>query len=425
MKERSFSEWMDWLQGRADPCRIKLGLERLHPIVKRLGLQQFDCPVITVTGTNGKGSTLAFLETYLSHQGYRVGLYTSPHFHSYTERVRVGQKSVSKDDFCLAFKVIEAACNQEPLTYFEIGTLVALYLFKQVPLDFIFLEVGLGGRLDAVNCIDANLAVMTNVALDHTEFLGETLEAIAIEKSGIIKPTTEAVVLGDAHIPAIAHQRATQFNIPVFQAEQQFGFKKYLHHWAWWGEGQHFDQLPYGALPVENIATAIQLLYCLPQVEITEQCLKSSIQSASLAGRFQTISKRPKIILDVAHNPAACQWLAKRLRENPISGKTLAVFSALNDKDVYHMTQALEEEVDQWVLVGLSGQRGQTIETLSQFVSPDTAKVVLKSKVSDGIDYALSHATEYDRILVTGSFYMAAEAMIVLKCHKELEIGSI
>jgi dihydrofolate synthase/folylpolyglutamate synthase len=415
-------EWLDHQQ-RVHPKEVALGLERVAAVAARLGVQRPARNVVTVGGTNGKGSTVAFVEAIARAAGHRVGAFTSPHLLRYNERIRIDGADVSDAALVAAFEAIEAARDATPLTYFEYGTLAALLLFKQADLDLAILEVGLGGRLDAVNLVDADVAVVTTVALDHMEYLGNDRESIGAEKAGIFRPGRPAVI-GELDPPGALVRHADRIGAVSIRAGRHYKFGDKLGgKWFWQDDTAKFELTrPKLAAPAQtaNAAAAIAAIRALgATLPVNADHIAVGVAVASVPARLQRVPGPVEILVDVAHNPQAAQQLAQWMLRNRPLGATQAVFSALSDKDVPNMVGALLGSVDQWRLAGLPqvAGRGQDIETLWRQISGLMSRT-LSSKhetVAEALAAARAQAHPGDRILVFGSFHTAAQALEQLK----------
>ena len=411
---RSLADWLAYIE-RQHPQTIALGLERVDRVRRALGLQP-PFPFVTVGGTNGKGSVCAMLEAILHCAGYRVGCYTSPHLLRYNERVRIGRAEVSDADLVRAFAAVEKARGETPLTYFEFGTLAALWLFIERKVEAGVLEVGLGGRLDAVNVFDTDCAVIVTVDIDHVDYLGAERETIGYEKAGIFRAGRPAVC-ADAAPPARLARHAAEIGAQLLVIGTDFGAKAQGTQWQYWGPRGKRGALPYpalrGARQLANAAAAIAALDCLRErLPVAMNDIRSGLLQAENPGRFQVLPGRPVVILDVAHNPQAARVLAESLSAMKISGRTLAVFAMLRDKDIAGVVAALQAKVDHWFVSGLPGPRGAGVAELQQIMSAaGVAAATPCADVAAAYTQACELATENDRILIFGSFYTVAAVM--------------
>lgn len=408
-RELNLNEWLAYLE-TLHPHAIELGLTRVREVAKRYNLLNSTCPVITVTGTNGKGSCVTFIESILLAAGYRVGAYLSPHLIHYTERVRINGNPVSDVAMCAAFTAIESVRQQTTLTYFEYGTLAALWLFQQQTLDCIILEVGMGGRLDAVNIVDPDVAIITSVALDHCDWLGADRESIAHEKAGIMR-CGRPLIYGEPAIPQIVKAQAIKLTAPLYALEQAYSYHCQDAEWTWQSGNLIWQRLPLPNLPITSAAAALMAVACLQKdFQISELAIRQGLLHAFLPGRCQVMQTQPQVILDVAHNPAAGHYLVKRLKEMPCKGKTWLVAGMLLDKDHAGTLQPLQTVADGWWFADLDGPRGGKGSDLAKCINlAEDAKVF--SSVTLALQDAMADAASDDRIVVMGSFYTVAEVL--------------
>lgn len=376
--------------------------------------------VITVAGTNGKGSTCAMLESILRSAGYRVGLYTSPHLRRYHERVRIDGREASDDTLCAGFERVEAARGASALTYFEFGTLAAFVCFAGAGLDVAILEVGLGGRLDAVNAIDADCAVVTAIDLDHQEWLGDTREAIGREKAGIFRAGRPAVC-GDPDPPASLLDEAARVGVRLFRAGRDFRADPGPDGWAWRAGERARTGLPYpslrGAHQIGNAATALMALECLAdRLPVNQAQVREGLLNVRLPGRFQVLPGRPLRVLDVAHNPQAVRVLAATLREQTVTGRTVAVFGMLKDKDIAAVFREMRGAIDGWYLATLGGERGTSAEELARQARAAGIDAPLQTFATPASAWAAAtaEAGDPDRIVGFGSFYVVGDILASL-----------
>ncbi|OBS08912.1 bifunctional tetrahydrofolate synthase/dihydrofolate synthase [Acidihalobacter prosperus] len=411
MRFASLDEWLAW-QETLSPRAIDLGLDRVRAVGERMRVVRPTCPVITVAGTNGKGSTVAMLSAMLRAAGYRVGAYTSPHLLRYNERVCVDDEPVSDAFLCAAFDAIDAARGDTRLTYFEYGTLAALWCFAQANVEVMLLEVGLGGRLDAVNIVDADVAVVTTIDLDHTDWLGDTRELIAIEKAGIQR-AGRPLVCGDRAPPASLLRVAVDVGSELLCIGRDFDVEWVDGGlcWQWHGETEH---LPAPALPgrfqADNAACACMALACLrARLPTTQQARADGLRHIRLGARFEPLAGAAcEVVCDVAHNPQAARALSAQLADRPVTGRNLAVFSALADKDVPSIVAAMDQRIDVWYVAGLEAPRGLTAQALVERMGTVSGKVATHPEIVDAYAAACRDATAGDRIVVFGSFLTVA-----------------
>lgn len=387
---------------------IELGLERVKQVAERLDLLKPAPKVFTVAGTNGKGTTCCTLESILLAAGLRVGVYSSPHLLRYTERVRIQGQELSEAEHSHSFAQIEAGRGGISLTYFEFGTLSALQLFKQAKLDVVILEVGLGGRLDATNIIDSDVAAITSIALDHTDWLGYDRESIGREKAGVFRRGKPAVV-GEPDMPHAIADVAVELGAHLYRLGEAWQFSQQEKHWCWQcGERQLID-LPLPNVPLANAGTALAVLH-YSGLSLSDDALRQGLQAASLPGRFQIISEQPLLILDVAHNPHAARYLTNRLAQLPKHGKVRAVVGMLSDKDIEGTLLCLSEQVDEWYCAPLEGPRGASAEQLAQHLAVSRQF----SDVETAWRQAMQDADTQDVVIVCGSFHTVAHVMAAL-----------
>jgi len=408
----SLTDWLDW-QEQLHPRSIDLGLERVAAVARRLGLHNPAIPVISVAGTNGKGSSVALLEAVYRAAGYRTGCYTSPHLMRYNERIRIDGSEISDGALCDAFEQIDQVRAGISLTYFEFGTLTALQLFRRQPLDVLILEVGLGGRLDAVNMVDADVALVTAIGVDHSEWLGPDREAIAAEKAGIFRAGRPAVC-ADPVPPASLQRAARSLGAVWLAAGTDFDWLATPDGWTWRGRDQEIGSLPLPALPgrhqLDNAAGVLQVIACLQErLPVPVAALHTGLRSVRLAGRCQY---HAGLLLDVAHNPAAAAVLAQVLRAQPCRGRTWLVAGMLDGKDVAGFAAALSACVDRWCAVSLGGPRGLSSAELAQRLQDAGVHQVSRfDSVAAALASVTAQAGADDRIVVSGSFLTVAEAL--------------
>ncbi len=417
----TLADWLAYIE-RQHPRAIDMGLARVHEVAARLRLARPARHVITVAGTNGKGSTVAFIEAIARAAGWTVGAYTSPHLLAYNERVRIDGRDVDDAALVAAFEAVEAARTHDagtevPLTYFEYGTLAALWLFERSALDLVVLEVGLGGRLDAVNVVDADVAVITTVDLDHQDWLGDDRERIGVEKAGIAR-AWKPLVLGEKDPPSSVLGHAYAIGASTWRADNDFFCERLdAGRWRWREVGFELElPLPALAAPVQlrNAATAIAALRALDE-QVPGTAWAEGVAAARLPGRLQRFERDGvEVLVDVGHNPQAARELAAWLDAVPSSGRTLAVYAALGDKDAPGVARALGERVDAWFLAGLesAGPRGTCVDALAVRLAGTVAgQGDRHPDVASALAAALARTRAGDRILAFGSFHTAAEAL--------------
>lgn len=415
--------WLALLESRHAEIHINMGLDRVREVKERMGLA-FDCPVIMVAGTNGKGSTCAMLESILLRAGYRVGLYSKPHFLDFNERARVGGELASDAALVASFNAVEAQRGATALTYFEFTTLAIMHLLAGAGLDVAVLEVGLGGRLDAVNVIDPDVAIVTSVDIDHTDFLGSTREQIGFEKAGIFRPG-KAAICSDPVPPQALVAHAEAIGADLWLLGRDFNYSGDKQQWNYGGRAQRRNSLAYpslrGANQLLNASAALAALEVLRLVlPVGAQEVRTGLVLVELPGRFQVLPGRPTVILDVAHNPHAASALAQNLGNMGFHPFTYAVFGIMQDKDVDAVIAPLARYVDHWCVTDLASPRSSASADLAARVGalplgdakPEERSVAAFPDPAQAFANAMSRAGENDRIVVFGSFYTVAGVMV-------------
>ncbi len=424
----TLEEWLAY-QGQVHPRAIDLSLGRLTEVLTRLQWRRPALPVITVAGTNGKGSVVAFCAAILAAAGCKVGTFTSPHLRDYRERIRVADRDVEDLQLIAAFERIERARDGIGLTFFEYNTLAALLILETAQLDAWILEVGMGGRFDAVNVVDPDVAVVVSIGFDHMEFLGRSLDEIAREKAGIFR-AGRAAVIGSRDPPSVLEATATALGAPLKRLGYEFDYTRSANLWHYRGSRWDLPDLPPPALrgdqQYENAATAIAALEELKlRAPVSAAAVAQGLAGVRLVGRFQVIPGKdatgaaagPTWILDVAHNPAAARALAGNLRSLPSRGRTLAVCGILADKDADGIFEELAASIDAWLFVSTDGERGSTGESLAARIGVRRGASLVGSPTEAYDDIpaacaaALAAADPHDRILVFGSFHTVGPAL--------------
>jgi dihydrofolate synthase/folylpolyglutamate synthase len=417
-----FNNVADWLayQETLNVKSIDLGLERVKAVYDRLQLTPRWRAVVTVAGTNGKGSCVAMLTSILTQGGYRVGTYSSPHLFRYNERICINGQPVDDATLCEAFEMVEKARDEIALTYFEFGTLAALLIFAQASLDAVVLEVGLGGRLDAVNIIDPDVALITALDIDHVDWLGHDRESIAREKAGIMRPGKPTVCI-DLDPPLSLRAHAQQLGAVTYFINQEFTCQVLDEvAWCWRYDGQAAVHYPYpplvGDFQLRNAAGVIMSLELLKQrLPVNEQSIAQGLKRTSIAGRFQVVPAEVTHIFDVAHNAQAAQALADNLKHFICKGRSLAVAGMLADKAIAEVVQAMAPVIDHWYVGALHVPRAASVEHLADQVSKgtrgDKARIAVFSDIESAYAAASHDAIEGDRIVIFGSFYAVAAVL--------------
>ena len=409
---KTLAAWLEFIE-RQHPKTIALGLDRVAAVFQRMRIA-LDVPVITVAGTNGKGSTCAMLEAMLRAGGYRTALYTSPHLERYNERVRIAGEEASDEALAASFEAVEAARAGTELTYFEYGTLGALWLFAREKVEAAVLEVGLGGRLDAVNVVDTDCAVLTSVGIDHVDYLGPDRESIGREKAGILRAGKPAVIAEPQPPQSVLAAPGEKLLIG-----KQFGYADEKTQWSYWGPSGKRGGLAHPALrgstQLRNASAAMCALDCLHQkLPLAMQDIRRGLAEVTLPARFQVLPGRPQVILDVAHNVQAAEVLAENLATSGFAPETIGVCGMLRDKDVDGVLRTLAPRITRWHMASLSGPRAASAEELAQHVKGAERF----SSPSAAFDAALSRANENDKIVVFGSFLTVGEVIGWLKNNK-------
>jgi dihydrofolate synthase/folylpolyglutamate synthase len=416
----TLAAWLAYLE-TLHPKAIAMGLERVAAVCAKMNAALV-CPVVTVTGTNGKGSTCAMLESVARCAGHRTGLYTSPHLMRYNERVKIAGEALADDALVGAFNAVEDARADVPLTYFEYGTLAALWTFARARLDVAILEVGLGGRLDAVNIVDADVAVVTSIDFDHMDYLGPTREDIAYEKAGIFR-AGRPVVCAEPDPPSTLSAHAQAIGAPIVQIGRDYGFVAEDRQWQYWGPAGRRYGLPFpalrGAYQLANAATVLAVLDVMrDRLHVGAGAVRDGLIAVDLPGRFQVLPGRPAIVLDVAHNPHAARVLAATLGSMGYFAKTVAVFGMFADKDVVGVIAAVKSRIDRWFVATLPGPRGASAaevhaELMGAGVAPQALRMF--DDVAAAFAAARAEVGEADRIIVFGSFLTVAAALAAAK----------
>ena len=426
---RNLTSWLKHIE-QLHPKTIAMGLDRVQQVLQRLALKP-DFKIITVAGTNGKGSTCAMLSQIYLHAGYRVACYTSPHLLRYNERVRLNGEEVSDEDLCLAFAAVEQARlgnlpdDEISLTYFEVGTLAAVWHFCQQNVDIAILEIGLGGRLDAVNVFNPDCAIVTSVDIDHQEFLGTTRESIGMEKAGVYRAGVPAIC-GDINPPETLVNHALKIHANFMRIQHDFAYHKTASGWQFLLANQVLYDLPLPALEgdyqLTNASSAIAAVNSLQtQLPVGMQAIADAMSHVTLAGRFQTVLLAPKLILDVAHNPHAAIALAKNLKAHKvqINAKTFAIFSMLADKDISGVVDALKDEIDVWYVASIDHVRSASVTDLVSAIllAVPKAKIKTFASIADACKNAKCDmqtcldSNEDDKIVAFGSFFTVSNVM--------------
>jgi dihydrofolate synthase/folylpolyglutamate synthase len=426
MRFTHLAEWLAWQQ-TLHHSTIELGLDRVRAVLQRLAWHQPDYPVFVVGGTNGKGSCVALLDSLLSAGGYRVGTFTSPHLIHYNERICIAGRNVSDAALVDAFARIDSARGEISLTFFEFNTLAALLIFESAQLDAMVLEVGMGGELDAVNVVDADVAIVSSVALDHCEWLGSDVETIGRVKAGIFRRDQPAL-FGSRVRPQSIDDTAAKCGARLLCLGRDFDVHARNSTWDWQGVAVSLRELPQpalsGSMQFENAATVLTALECIQaRLPLAREAIETGLRNVQLAGRFQSIStSHPRIewLLDVAHNPAAAITLADNLAKHAStqlqSRRTLAICGMLGDKDIAGVIAAVQPHIDVWIVAGVEGPRALSPQALARAVSSTGAEVAhIAVDVAAACEHARGMVSDGDRIVVFGSFHTVGPALAWLR----------
>jgi len=415
----SLSDWLQFISEQHYK-EMELGLDRVHKVFNQIGLQPFKIPVITVAGTNGKGSSVAMLESIYSEAGYTTGAYTSPHLTVFNERIRIGGKFCSDEALCAAFQQIEDKRDGVPLTYFEFATLAAFIIFAQASLDVLLLEVGLGGRLDAVNIVVPDVALITRIGVDHADWLGDNREDIGGEKAGIIHLSSIAVI-ADPEPPASLIRIAEETALSNFQLNVHYAHKADEDKWSWESADKKLAKLPVppmaGRAQLDNAAGALMAVQVLQKMlNVSDDEIRQGLDKTELAGRFQVIAGDPIVVLDVAHNEDSAELLAENLSRQSISGRTLAVLGMLRDKDIEAIIPRVSTCIDAWYVGGLDAARSAPAEDLARCLKAGQAENISQFRYIEAAwEAAKADAVKGDRIVVFGSFHTVGAIICALQ----------
>ncbi len=417
MTRSGLADWLARLE-KFSPEEIVLGLERVRKVLDRLDIA-LPRHVFHVAGTNGKGSSVALAQALLMSAGQRVGAYTSPHILRYNERINVDGQPAEDADIVAAFERVEAVRGDVPLTYFEYGTIAAMLVFEQAGIDTAVLEIGMGGRLDAVNAIEPDAGLITSIGLDHCEWLGNTLEDIGREKAGIMRPD-KPIVYASNEVPASVIEHANAISADLRLAGRDYRWSSTQDGWEWQGRATTLRDLVFPALrapiQLQNAAGVLALLEAAGFADILDRDrVNTTLKSVSIPGRMQTLTTDREWLLDVAHNPAAAQALARGLSAVPARGRTVAIVGMLGDKDVEGLVSALGSAVDKWIAVRANSPRAIPVDELARRVANCANRGCLEAaSMADALEQARRVTAGDDRILVTGSFFVVGPALEAL-----------
>lgn len=416
MKHRDLSAWLEYIQG-LHVRSIDLSLERVKEIYRKLYPQGIEAKVITIAGTNGKGSSAELIASIYATAGYSVGKYTSPHLVEFNERFEINRAPVSDESLILAFEQVERARQSVPLTFFEFATLIAIYLFAEAKLDVMVMEVGLGGRLDAVNILDSDIALITNISIDHSSWLGDTVEQIALEKAGIARPQRPVIIASD-NAPANLYEYLLKLGALTYVKDINFYLTdhKKTNDWSWQSADILLDNLPMpfgqSGVQLDNAAGVLMLIDVMQAVlEVEPRAITAGIEAASLVGRCQLAERQPMLILDVSHNEASLKRLAKFIRQQQkqgLEGKCIAVCGMLRDKEVANSLRHMKGIVDSWYLATIHHERGSSAEELQTYLS-DQQQTACFDHVEMAYEAAKKVVKKCDCLVVFGSFHIVGD----------------
>ncbi|MCU8103000.1 bifunctional tetrahydrofolate synthase/dihydrofolate synthase [Shewanella sp. SM101] len=401
----ALEQWLDYLLS-IHPTEIDMGLTRVSKVAQTLGLLDLGpTKIVTVAGTNGKGTTCAMLENILRLSGLTVGVYSSPHMLKYNERVRINGSDVSDSDFVTAFEQIEAARGDISLTFFEYATLAGLILFKTAQLDVVILEVGLGGRLDATNIIDADISVLTSVDLDHESYLGNTRELVGREKAGIFRSGKPAIV-GEPNLPHTVNDVANEVGAILYRVGNEFSYQVHGNLWDFQGQVLKLHDLALPTLPLPNAVTVLAVIE-QGWPDITPSIIAEGISTARLTGRLERVSEQPLVLLDVAHNPHAARFLVQQLAPIVVGKRVFALCGMLKDKDIAGVLPVINPLIDTWYLVSLHGERGASSAMLRKTLATEAVAFEFED-ISEAWSALKAQINPDDVVIVFGSFYTVA-----------------
>ncbi len=412
---KNLNETLAYLN-QLNPTEVDLCLTRILKVTKPLSLLDFNCPVITVAGTNGKGSVVKTLETIFTLAGYKVGAYTSPHILHFNERIRFCNAEISDDELLESLRYVEKHRESVSLSFFEFTTLAAFHFYQKMQPDLIILEVGMGGRLDAVNCVDPDISVITSIDFDHMEYLGTTLEEIGFEKAGIARPQKPLVFI-DEIIPKSIVRHVAEIGAELLCAGKDFYSVIQSEGWSWKGVASEYLNLPMPHLKLQNVAGALMVVELLQnRLPVSIPAVYKGVAEVTLEGRFE-YSNIPGLVFDVAHNPASAKWLAEQIKNRHPGGKKYAIFSMLKDKDISASIRPFIDLLDVWHISELNNvSRAETVDKISDILREEGVKTCYTfPAVSDAVSCALNeYDAKTDLIIIFGSFHTVEQAKIYL-----------
>ncbi len=424
MRFNTVAQWLTW-QESLNPKEIELGLDRVIQVKQSLGLNSFDFIVVTVAGTNGKGSSIAILSSILNAAGYRVGTYTSPHLLRYNERITINGQDITDQELCGVFDLVDRARGDISLTYFEFGTLAALVSFNKAnELDIVLLEVGLGGRLDAVNAFEPDITLITTIDIDHTDWLGDTRESIAKEKAGILRKNIP-LVYNELNPPQSLLQEVKRLDVKAYYygVDYKYDRESDSDTWAWNGPERIYNNLAkpslLGEIQYLNASGALMVLNLLSEkFAVESEAINLGLRQLKLAGRYHLIHQQYDHIFDVAHNVQSAAQLAKSLSKNRCKGRTHAIFAMLSDKDMAGVINEMTPEIDLWHVPQLYNPRAVSAQIISDAIASiveNNIPVNVCSSVTETYQQVFAVMKENDRVVIFGSFYVVADILAALQ----------
>ncbi len=413
MRDKNIKEWLDHIHS-LHVTEMDLSLERTREVADRLGLLRPSYSVITVGGTNGKGSCVAGLEAIYKASDYRVGAFTSPVLFRHNEYARVQGIDATDADFCQAFAEVDTARKEITLTPFEFTTLATFIIFQNANLDVCLLEVGLGGRFDAVNIIDADVSIVASIGIDHAAILGNTRELIACEKAGIFRSDRPAIC-GDFNPPQTLIDAAREIKSFLYCQAKDFGYEEKETHWSWRSKKTKLENLPLPRLALQNMSSVLMAVELMQaKLPVERFAIDKALAEVNLTGRIQVVKGPVTHIFDVSHNPAAAEFLANYLHENKCTGKTRAVFSMLADKDIIGTLEVIKKHIDAWYISALHVKRGASMKILLDcFQKTKIKNRKENSSIAEAFKNAINESQPGDRVVVFGSFHTVANALLV------------
>jgi len=412
----TLDEWLEWQQ-TIHPLNIDFKLERILSVYEKLNIAKIAKKVITVAGTNGKGSTVSFLESILKKNNYKVGAFTSPHILNYNERIKINGKEVDNELLLDAFEIIDKKRGDITLTYFEFATLSAFYIFSKLDLDVAVLEVGLGGRLDATNIIDSDISIITSIGIDHTEFLGNTIDSIALEKAGVMRPFKKSIFAQEKP-PAVLYKYAKNKSVNLLIHNNDYNVLRHSDNWSLMLKDFSIKEIPNLRMVGEyqyNYAAAsvLALKEVMPECLTNENILKTSLCETQISGRFQYLQNSPDIIVDVAHNEDAARALLNNIKDKGYK-EINVVLGILSDKDVYSIVEPFSSVVNNWFVGTINSERGMNAEEIKYRIKSlfkDNLNIKTFNSISSAFNYGKNKQTSNSLLLVYGSFYTVSEVI--------------